>query len=1192
MKTTKRSWTGKIAVALVLSASVATAVMAQAPFAAGRGSTAKQQATDLVQRARSLMAQNDLDGADRLIAQAEALNVNFGFAFTDTPEKARRDLNKKRNPPGNSPLLPSQLFARKATPPTDPFAGRSGGTPSSSPAVYGPPAPSSPFATPPSRFATSAGTPSPTVLGDSFKSSGNLSQAPTNTTLFNGRQAFASPAGAPAPSNLYGANVLVPPGDGAGSSMATDVDATGLLLDARRALAVGDVRRANDLVAQARRQQATYGVLDDTPTKVEQAIAEYQTAISQPNRNSVSYRRGYVKVLMDQARELMRSGDLNTAERLAGAASQQPVSYSPMEAKPTDLLREIAAKRGAGRPSSPPLSPGMAPPSTTSPSLAARNSVARLLRQARTAMSNSQLDLAETLALEADRLGVPETVFTPGEDRPGAVLLDIRRARQMASSRVITAAAQHVTPAVGTGSTGQTASRALYDSTNDPTRNTLAQLESAAPGTVPLGTNPLGTPRPLSPPLPAAAPAGQPYPPIPPAIDGTEGMSLFQQGEAALRAHNADQAYQFFRRAADHIDQLDANTQQRLQERLQLMATPNRGGNFGPPSISLTQDAAAGQKMLYRQVLQDVTQQEVRARAMIQTDPKGAVTLLQQTRGKIESSGLEPAARAKLMGRLDRALAEADRFIEQHRPRLELDERNRQVREGVTRDKQVKLEVQEKLALLVDDFNRKMDEERWAEAEVLAKRAAELEPEHPVVQQMIWMAKFVGRFHRNQALIAEKEEGFDIQMYRAEQAATGFDDNRPYRLPAAQDWEDLTLRRLRLLERQGRRTERELEIEQKLRTPVSLGFRNEPLANVLDHLAQCAAVNLHLDPQGMAEEGVTSDTPITIDIRQDIMLKSALNLILEPLRLSYVIKDEVLKITSEQLREGEVATVSYNVADLVIPIPNFVPTNRMGLAGAYHDALGSVGFGGSSPFGTTATPMAVVASKDGSGSGSGAINPAVLAQMSGSGGGSGGNMPIGFGPGGGLGGGANADFDSLIELITSTIQPTTWDEVGGPGSIAPFETNLSIVVSQTQEVHEEIVDLLEQLRRMQDLQVTIEVRFITLNDNFFERIGVDFDFDIDDDIDRPYQVFGRRIEGDEGDPATGTEPARNTLDVDYDRSATVGMSAPGVFSADLDIPFSQNSFGLAVPQFGGFDAAAGAQLGFAIMSDIEAFFFI
>ena len=37
---------------------------------------------------------------------------------------------------------------------------------------------------------------------------------------------------------------------------------------------------------------------------------------------------------------------------------------------------------------------------------------------------------------------------------------------------------------------------------------------------------------------------------------------------------------------------------------------------------------------------------------------------------------------------------------------------------------------------------------------------------------------------------------------------------------------------------------------------------------------------------------------------------------------------------------------------------------------------------------------------------------------------------------------------SLIELITTTIAPTTWDEAGGPGSIKEFETNLSLVISQ------------------------------------------------------------------------------------------------------------------------------------------------
>ena len=46
--------------------------------------------------------------------------------------------------------------------------------------------------------------------------------------------------------------------------------------------------------------------------------------------------------------------------------------------------------------------------------------------------------------------------------------------------------------------------------------------------------------------------------------------------------------------------------------------------------------------------------------------------------------------------------------------------------------------------------------------------------------------------------------------------------------------------------------------------------------------------------------------------------------------------------------------------------------------------------------------------------------------------------------GGNRGGGPQADFDSLIDLITSTVAPTTWDAVGGPGSIAPFATGVYV----------------------------------------------------------------------------------------------------------------------------------------------------
>ena len=228
-------------------------------------------------------------------------------------------------------------------------------------------------------------------------------------------------------------------------------------------------------------------------------------------------------------------------------------------------------------------------------------------------------------------------------------------------------------------------------------------------------------------------------------------------------------------------------------------------------------------------------------------------------------------------------------------------------------------------------------------------------------------------------------------------------------------------------------------------------------------------------------------------------------------------------------------------------------------------------------------PVTVAANEQGANVNT-AINPGLMAQMQKAGinvvGGSGqnGSTPAAmgaFGPGG-LKGGNQADFDSLINLITSTIAAPTWDDVGGQGTIQPFNTNLSLVVSQTQEVHEQIADLLQQLRRLQDLQVTIEVRFITLQDDFFERIGVDFDFNIPTHTTVPLTPTGCRA----APFVRRRQPQRGH------RVGSVG-AIPRPCKT-----FSSGKAALrtAAPPFGGFDAATGATFGFAILSDIEAYF--
>lgn len=63
---------------------------------------------------------------------------------------------------------------------------------------------------------------------------------------------------------------------------------------------------------------------------------------------------------------------------------------------------------------------------------------------------------------------------------------------------------------------------------------------------------------------------------------------------------------------------------------------------------------------------------------------------------------------------------------------------------------------------------------------------------------------------------------------------------------------------------------------------------------------------------------------------------------------------------------------------------------------------------------------------------------------------------------------SEADYDTLCEAITKAVDPSSWDMVGGSGSIAPFNAAgiNALVVSQTRAVHGEIELLLTRLRRI------------------------------------------------------------------------------------------------------------------------------
>src|SRR5262249_17825785 len=119
----------------------------------------------------------------------------------------------------------------------------------------------------------------------------------------------------------------------------------------------------------------------------------------------------------------------------------------------------------------------------------------------------------------------------------------------------------------------------------------------------------------------------------------------------------------------------------------------------------------------------------------------------------------------------------------------------------------------------------------------------------------------------------------------------------------------------------------EIEIEHKLQALVNLNFNETPLKTVINDLRTWQGINIVVDDSALKEGYVSLDQPITLQL-ENVSLKSSLKLLLDKVHLTYVIEDEVLKITTEAHARGTMVTKVYPVADLVIPIPNFDGSNN------------------------------------------------------------------------------------------------------------------------------------------------------------------------------------------------------------------------------------------------------------------------
>lgn len=1128
----------------------------------------RRKCDNLVRLGREMLTKDNLQLATWYLEKAEKLNVEYdGFMhrFKDSPARLRADLNKliaaRQQKAASSPPEPNSTVAQSSPPSRIPA---------------GPAPPSQKF--------------QPTPIPDTSNA---------NLQVNNSSDLLSKPG--------TGASPLLPLTD---AFPQTKLDST---VDGM----IGNFAQISphDIDPNSIGGSPLSEITNDTKARAVRYLGQARKALESGNKVAAL---GYYRACLTCNAEFA-SSDSDSPQRLAGDLQKAGVEAS-----------RLMPGEGALAAINP--APALIPSTTPAPKQdhweGKRKEAVQKLAAAEAAIDRGELDKAENLALAAQDLRVPDEAYRPKDKRPWMVLMEVTRLQNrtgpsIAAKEIKTpSASKPATPKIDLVAGEESVNVAQFDL--PPSSNTVstpidANILNQSPDPLASDLNDLLPPQKaqslsesqvLTEPVPSSPttivndnqvrlreapqdlpaqiisppPASMPIRSAPIAADGAR--RLFDQGVTALKDHNSERAWRLFVEAWQRQEELDETTRDQLQGYLQsFAASANEESDSSPRMASAERKTATKlserEKDVLGRFIGEVTREQAAIRRLREERPTEAWERLKELRQKVDNAEIDKASKNRLAVRVDRTLMELESYIEQNRPMIQLDERNREILAEIERRRTQRVRNEEQLAEFVEKFNTLLDQQRYAEAEVIARTAREIAPMSPVTQNMIWKTQFARQMVSHMARTERFASRSEQTMGSVLDSAVPFPDDLVQEFPNATDWEGLTRRRKQFMrDNQKRYTDVELEIQQSLKKSVDVNFDGDPLYVVLDSLAKMAGINVFLDPEGLDAHAVTPETEVRLQLRKPVSLRSALNLILEPLELSYVIQDEVLRVTSELVRDGDVYTQTYNVADLVIPIPNFAPSYNMGLPGAIREAHNTAA---NSVLGATShAPFLVGPTAEGS-----ADTPAsasALAQLGQSGtlslaGSQNPNTPLGFGPGG-PGGGSQADFDTLIELITTTVDPESWEELGGSGTLSGFPTNLSLVVAQTQEVHERVADLLAQLRRLQDLQVTIEVRFITLNDDFFERIGVDFDFEVDDNTGLTQNEADRRI-GNQGN-----------FD-DDGPSVTIGLDPiTNLPRADLDLRFDQGSFGATTPTFGGFDVNSAANIGFAILSDIEAFFVI
>lgn len=362
-----------------------------------------------------------------------------------------------------------------------------------------------------------------------------------------------------------------------------------------------------------------------------------------------------------------------------------------------------------------------------------------------------------------------------------------------------------------------------------------------------------------------------------------------------------------------------------------------------PKQDTLLEELNARQQIRIQELTSEVNRTIDEANRLSKTDFEGSTAMLKDLLNVVDTAvELPESTRHPLRRRLDSTLQkvqnENDKNVQLaaalRTKQSQLEARKKLMEQAVRDEERMQQLIERVRALLVRGV--KGEASAFEEAEEYARIAVELDPYNYVPNLDVFNSEAFGALDQARRMRSIRADKFLAVMYEVERAHVPFPDEPPILWPSAERWREITIKREKWQSVDLKNySKQEEKIVSALNKPMKekFDFVDATLEDVRNKLIEVYEINVVIDKAKLEEETIATDTADINLVISDITLKNALKLVLEPKNLTYLIQDEVLKITTKADGQGKKPIKAYYAGDLATPINPLFGTGGSGAGG-------------------------------------------------------------------------------------------------------------------------------------------------------------------------------------------------------------------------------------------------------------------